>query len=132
MLRLPRAAGLDLLERAAGLGAAYSVWRQGAEVTESPARGEFMVWLNLAMKTLGGRQFWGDVRFFRGWRIQRHVLSGHYRLLDPQDVRRAWGSLAECEATLQAERDRLQLPPMSGTAVVALHGILRSSKSGTR
>lgn len=87
-----------------------------------------MVWLNLAMKTLGGRQFWGDVRFFRGWRIQRHVLSGHYRLLDPQDVRRAWGSLAECEATLQTERDRLQLPPMSGTAVVALHGILRSSK----
>lgn len=87
-----------------------------------------MVWLNLAMKTLGGRQFWGDVRFFRGWRIQRHVLSGHYRLLDPHDVRQAWGSLAECEATLKNERDRRQLPPMNGTAVVALHGILRSSK----
>lgn len=87
-----------------------------------------MAWLNLAVKTLGGRQFWGDIRFFRGWRIQRHVLSNHYRLLDPHDVRKAWGSLAECEATLQQERERQQLTPMAGTAVVALHGILRSSK----
>lgn len=87
-----------------------------------------MPWLNLAMKTLGGRQFWGDVRFFRGWRIQRHVLSGHYRLLDPRDVRLAWGTLTECESVLGQQQSQLQLAPMSGTAVVTLHGILRSSK----
>lgn len=87
-----------------------------------------MSWFNLAVKTLGGRQFWGDVRFFRGWRIQRHVLSEHYRLLDPHDVRHAWGSLSECESCLETFKQKLPLLPMTGTAVIALHGILRSSK----
>ena len=36
-------------------------------------------------KTLGGRQFWGDVHYFRGWRIQQNVFTKHYRLLDPGD-----------------------------------------------
>lgn len=86
---------------------------------------------NLPVWTLGGRQFWGDVRFFRGWKIQRHVLSGHYRLLDSRDVRHAWGTLEDCEQALQAQKVQRNLPPMSGTAVVALHGILRSAKVWT-
>lgn len=32
--------------------------------------------------TLGGMQFWGDVCYFQGYRIQRHVFTGHFRLLD--------------------------------------------------
>src|SRR5690606_11140698 len=30
--------------------------------------------LNLRLPTLGGRQFWGDVRYICGWRIQHHVV----------------------------------------------------------
>jgi pimeloyl-ACP methyl ester carboxylesterase len=85
--------------------------------------------LNLDMKTLGGRQFWGDVHFFRGWRIQQNVLTGHYRLLDPDDVRRAWGTQEACRNALEEARREQQLPPMSGPAVVLVHGIVRSSKS---
>lgn len=85
--------------------------------------------LNLELKTLGGRQFWGDVAFFRGWRIQQNVLTQHYRLLDPHDVRKAWGTLDECRAALDEIKADQQLPPMSGTAVVLVHGIVRSSKS---
>lgn len=83
----------------------------------------------MGIKTLGGRQFWGDVQFFRGWRIQKNVLTGHYRLLDPEDRRYSWGKRQDCERQLQKFRQELELPPMSGDAVLLLHGIGRSSHS---
>jgi pimeloyl-ACP methyl ester carboxylesterase len=81
------------------------------------------------VKTLGGRQFWGDVAFFRGWRIQKNVFTGHYRLIDPKDERHASGSLAECQRELDGAKNRLKLESMSGRAVILIHGIGRSSKS---
>jgi pimeloyl-ACP methyl ester carboxylesterase len=82
-----------------------------------------------ATKTLGGRQFWSDIRFFRGWRIQQNVFTDHCRLLDPEDHRQSRGSLAECEAALIAVRNDQQLPPMKGRAVILVHGLIRSSRS---
>lgn len=84
---------------------------------------------NIAMRTLGGRQFWGDVFFFHEWRIQRNVFTGHYRLLDGRDVRHASGTLDECREKLDEIKKERKLPPMSGKAAVLLHGIVRSSKS---
>jgi len=81
------------------------------------------------MKTLGGRQFWADVRFFRGWRIQRNVFTGHFRLLDARDHRHAFGSLETCCGHLDEMKKSRKLPPMAGKAVIAMHGILRSSKT---
>lgn len=80
------------------------------------------------MKTLGGRQFWGDVRFFRGWRIQQNVFTKHYRLLDPKDIRKAFGSLPRCCDKLEEIKRAQRLPPMSGKAAIVIHGITRSSK----
>lgn len=88
-------------------------------------------YFNVPTLTLGGRQFWADCQFFRGWRIQRHVFSEHCRLLDPRDIRRAWGTLEECRQVLEDNQRELQLPPMRGVAIIALHGILRSSKTWT-
>ena len=84
---------------------------------------------NLRTRTLGGMQFWGDVQFFQGWHIQRHVYSGHYRLLDPHDYRQAWGTLEECQEALAEIRAERNLPTMSGSAVILLHGLGRSDKS---
>ena len=81
------------------------------------------------MKTLGGRQFWGDVLYFRGWRIQRSVLTHHYRLLDADDYRHAAGTLEECRQKLEEIKKERKLPAMSGKAVIAIHGVVRSSKS---
>ncbi|APZ93120.1 esterase/lipase family protein [Fuerstiella marisgermanici] len=78
--------------------------------------------------TMGGRQLWGDVAFFRGWRIQHNVLTGRYRLLDAADFRHESGSLAECEHKLKTIRNELNLPDMDGNAVLLIHGIGRSSK----
>ena len=84
---------------------------------------------NLPTPTFGGGQFWGDVRFFRGWKIQQNVFTGHHRLLDPKDVRRAWGAREACELQLDEVIGTEKLEPMSGTAVILLHGAIRSSKS---
>lgn len=81
------------------------------------------------MQTLGGRQFWGDVQFFHGWRIQRNVFTGHHRLLDEHDWRHASGTLAVCQTKLAEIRRERKLSPMSGAGVIVLHGIIRSSKS---
>ncbi len=88
--------------------------------------------VTIRMKTLGGRQFWGDVRFFHGWKIQQNVLTGHFRLLDAKDFNHAWGTLETCEEKLKQVREELKLPKMSGHAVIMLHGIVRSSKSMSR
>jgi len=83
------------------------------------------------MKTLGGWQFWADLRFFRGWRVQRNAFTGHFRLLDPCNCRRAFGSLETCLAKLAEIQQSRQLASMSGKAVIVIHGILRSSRTFT-
>ncbi len=88
---------------------------------------QFLV--NVPMKTLGGRQLWGDVLFFHDWRIQQNILDGHFRLLDGDDVRQAWGSYEGCHDRLEEISKEEGLKPMSGKAVILVHGIIRSSKS---
>jgi len=75
-------------------------------------------------RTLGGRQFWGDVEVFHEWHIQKNVFTGHYRLLDGDKYRQAWGSLEECRQALDEIKERKHLPPMSGKAVILVHGLL--------
>lgn len=87
---------------------------------------------NVKLPTLGGKQLWADVHFFHGWRIQRDVLTDHYRLLSPKNVRQAWGSREACLAKLDEIRQKEQLPPMSGKAVVVLHGLGRSRDAMSR
>ena len=85
--------------------------------------------LNVPMKTLGGREFWGDVVHFHDWRIQQNVFTKHYRLIDGSDTRRAWGTREQCQAALDEVKREQRLPRMSGTGVILIHGITRSSKS---
>lgn len=79
--------------------------------------------LNWRMPTLGGKQFWADELFFHRWRIQQNVFTGHYRLLDENDIRYAWGTFDECKAALEKIKIERNLPPMKGKAVIVLHGI---------
>jgi len=81
------------------------------------------------LPTLGGRQFWGDVTFRGGFRIQRNVFTGHFRLLDSTDRRFASGTEADCRGMLDTICRMRQLPQDSGHAVILIHGIGRSSKS---
>ena len=89
-------------------------------------RGQDATPLNFPTATLGGTQFWSDELVLRDWRIQRNALSGHYRLLDDRDFRMAWGTLDQCRSRLDELARERRLPPMSGRAVVTLHGLGRS------
>jgi len=85
--------------------------------------------INFPTATFGGTQFWSDELVFHRWRIQTNAVTGHYRLLDGDEYRRAWGTFEQCKAKLDAIRREKDLPPMKGTAVITLHGLIRSRDS---
>lgn len=85
--------------------------------------------LNADTKTFGGKQFWTDELVFYDWRIQRNAVSGHYRLLDDQDVRRAWGKYDDCLQVLNKVKQEKHLAPLKPRVVILLHGLVRSRES---
>ncbi|MDR3181402.1 MAG: hypothetical protein LBT89_00530 [Planctomycetaceae bacterium] len=74
------------------------------------------------VKTLGGSLFWGDVLFDGDWHIQKNVKNNSYRLLDSKSVQYAGGTFGECKERLNRIKIDDGLLPMSGTAVIILHG----------
>ncbi len=85
--------------------------------------------LKMTSRTMGGKQLWSDEFVQGGWRIQRNILSNHCRLLDDKNVRRTWGTYGQCWRAFQGFREKLNLPPVKGKVVVALHGLWRSRTS---
>ncbi len=84
---------------------------------------------NVESPTFGGWQLWGDELVFHGWRIQRHVKTGHYRLLDELNLRHAWGTFEQCRVKLEEIKSAKQLAPMQGRVVLLMHGMLRTRSS---
>ena len=86
--------------------------------------------VNIIWSTLGGKQYWADHFILDGWRIQQHVATKHFRLLDPRDRRHAWGSYESCRCKLAHLRFAKGMGTKIETeAVVLLHGIVRSKES---
>ena len=52
---------------------------------------EFGLMPNINFPTMGGKVFWNDLAECDGWRVQRNSFTGHCRILDQNNVRRAWG-----------------------------------------
>lgn len=46
---------------------------------------------NIEMGTMGGEVFWDDLASYQGWRVQKNSIFGNCRILDPNNVRKAWG-----------------------------------------
>lgn len=86
---------------------------------------------NIDFFTFGGLQYWGDEMVYYGWRIQKHARTGHFRLLDPKDIRRAWGTYEECERALNKLVDKTVVQPKSDEVVILMHGLLRARRSFT-
>ena len=82
--------------------------------------------LNLVMPTMGGTQIWTDELVHGEYRIQRNVLTGHYRLLDDQDKRLAWGTIDQCQTRFEQVSAERKVPPVRGKVVILLHGLGRS------
>jgi len=87
-----------------------------------------LLW-NLSLPTLGGKQFWTDHRWWNGWRVQYNSTLNHWRLLDPNSIRKAWGG----RQAMIDELDRViaNSPAVSDPTevVLLLHGLMRTASS---
>lgn len=84
---------------------------------------------NIPTITLGGEQFWSDELVRNGWRVQINALTGHHRLLDNKDVRRAWGTHEQCHAALAEIAKTEPFPPLKPKVVITMHGLIRSREA---
>lgn len=85
--------------------------------------------LNMPFPTFGGKQLWADEFVCAGHRIQQNVVSGHHRLLDPHDVRLAWGTWEHCHGQFARIAEARGLVRPGRHLVLLLHGIFRSKDS---
>jgi hypothetical protein len=119
LLRTTIAASLVALAAAVGV-------RDGVAQDMPPVAAVTPAPLNFPSATLGGTQFWSDELVYHDWRIQQNVLTGHYRLLDGKDFRRAWGTFEQCRARLDECKQVERLPSLAKRTVITLHGLGRS------
>ena len=82
---------------------------------------------NVPLSTLGGAQVWTDEFFQANWRIQKNVLTGHHRLLDPKNIRRAWGTYEQCRAAFSPFAADARWKNGGRRLVVLVHGLGRSA-----
>ncbi|WP_248924004.1 SHOCT domain-containing protein [Paenibacillus hamazuiensis] len=47
---------------------------------------------NVETKVTDGGVWWDNVREKKGWKLQKHKITGHYRIISPSKYRKAWGS----------------------------------------
>ena len=85
---------------------------------------------SLILPTLGGKQLWADEHLHNGYRIQQNVLTEHYRLLDPRDLRLHSGTYDSCLEALE-ERQSDPAEHNSDHLVLCFHGIFRSKDAMT-
>lgn len=52
---------------------------------------------NVPFPTMGGSLFWDNLASCNGWRLQRNTVFGNCRILDSNNVRRAWGTMNAME-----------------------------------
>ena len=69
---------------------------------------------NIDFPTLGGNFWWDALDSCHSWRLQHNQATGHCRILDPDDVRRAWGAKASMTAAFEKVRFQLEQNPDLG------------------
>jgi len=47
--------------------------------------------LNIPAATAGGKVWWNLLAQKNGWKLQQNKLTQHIRILNPEDIRKAWG-----------------------------------------
>ena len=48
---------------------------------------------NVPTATMGGETFWNNLAEYNGWRLQQNMFTKHARILRPDNVRVAWGTV---------------------------------------
>ena len=86
---------------------------------------------NLPLPTLGGKQFWTDYRWWHGWKVQYNSTLDHWRLIDPNGIRRAWGGRQAMLDEMNRVMETTTPPAAIDEVVLLAHGLFRSNGSMT-
>ncbi|QDT00081.1 esterase/lipase family protein [Adhaeretor mobilis] len=94
----------------------------GCASTPTQAQGGRL--LGIGNKAIGGGALtWSDEVIYNGWRIQKHAVIGHYRLLDPKGYKVAIGSFENCEEKFYEARRDQAIPELPKHVVIVIHGL---------
>ena len=62
---------------------------------------------NMELKVANAGIWWKTLEVWEHWQLQRHVLTGHFRILDGNDVRKAWGGEQKMRMAFAKLKDSL-------------------------
>jgi hypothetical protein len=69
--------------------------RMGLEVLSKLAHYPESPNLNIKSEVMDAGVFWNDIEIVNGWKLQQNTISKHYRILDHNKIRIAYGNEAE-------------------------------------
>jgi hypothetical protein len=69
--------------------------RRGLEVLSKLAHYPESPNLNIKTEVMDAGVFWDDIEIVNGWKLQQNTISKHYRILDHNKIRIAYGNEAE-------------------------------------
>ena len=55
---------------------------------------------NIPFPTMGGKVMWNTIAEYNGWKLQQNMITQHARILDANDIRRAWGTISAMEKAM--------------------------------
>ncbi len=76
-----------------------------AKIASDPSLLDNISLPNVNFPTMGGEVMWNNLAKYKGWRIQQNTLTHHCRILDPDNVRRAWGGMDAMEKVFKKLAD---------------------------
>ncbi len=77
----------------------------------------------LGRQTLGGAFMFSDEVVYQGWRIEKHAVIGHHRLIDPEDRLVERGTFEHCLEELEKIKVEKKIAPLPKHVVIVLHGL---------
>jgi pimeloyl-ACP methyl ester carboxylesterase len=80
-------------------------------------------YLNFKMPTLGGIQFWTDIKERAGWRLQCHAFADLCRVLDAENYSHGWGVRKAVAEIFDSTAPPLRSINLSPHAIILVHGL---------
>ncbi|MDO4630307.1 MAG: hypothetical protein Q4C70_14105 [Planctomycetia bacterium] len=63
--------------------------------------------INANLEVVDGEVWWNTIQELDGWKLQQHKLTSHCRILDPNKIRRAWGSESNMNNSFQKVHEQI-------------------------
>lgn len=105
----------DTIKRIANHHASFYFAELGRILDGKPSKNVQMVVpqgnVNIESKVVDAGVWWDVLDYSRGWKLERNILTGHCRILNPSKRRIAWGSEARMRESFAKVKRQLQQQP---------------------